>query len=181
MGAADWWWPCRSRGHRLVIQLFQRFPENVTEKGGKKEGRTMKELIFVLVAFWNTPATLDNGKCSACGRWHVTSTVVMAAISCCTAMYCGSGYYDDQGAFHALRPATRARSTGNAAVDTGLSYRASNELFQRFPENVTEKGGNGRPAHRNTAAAGGVHCGERGEFGARYPHAKSVSSLRYWT
>ena len=101
----------------------------------------MKELIFVLVAFWNTPVTLDNGKCSACGRWHVTSTVVMAAISSCTAMYCGSGYYDDQGAFHALRPATRARSTGNAAVDTGLSYRASNELFQRFPENVTEKGG----------------------------------------
>jgi hypothetical protein len=25
----------------------------------------MKELIWVLVAFWNTPATLDNGKCSA--------------------------------------------------------------------------------------------------------------------
>ena len=102
----------------------------------------MKELIFVLVAFWNTPATLDNGKCSACGRRHVISTVVMAAVSSCTAMYCGSGYYAEQGAFHAPRPATRARSTGNAAVDTGLSYRASNELFQRFPENVTEKGGN---------------------------------------
>jgi hypothetical protein len=29
-----------------------------------------------------------------------------------------------------------------AAVDTGLSYRASNELFRRFPENVAEKGGN---------------------------------------
>jgi hypothetical protein len=41
-----------------------------------------------------------------------------------------------------LRPATCARSTGNAAADTGLSYRASNELFQCFPENVTEKGGN---------------------------------------
>jgi hypothetical protein len=92
-----------------------------------------------------------------------------------------TGYYDEQGAFHALRPATRARSTGNAAVDTGLSYRASNELFQRFPENAAERGETGRPAHRNTAAAGGVHCGERGEFGARYPHAKSVSSLRYWT
>jgi hypothetical protein len=64
----------------------------------------MKELTLVLVAFWNTPAPLDNFKCSACGRWHVTSTVVMAAISSCTAMYCGSGYYDEQGAFHAPTP-----------------------------------------------------------------------------
>src|ERR1019366_8585102 len=54
--------------------------QSPAEARKKKEGRTMKELIFVLVAFWNTPATLDNGKCSACGRWHVTSTVVMAAI-----------------------------------------------------------------------------------------------------
>ena len=46
----------------------------------------------------------EGGKCSACGRWHVTSTVVMAAISNCTAMYCGSGYYDEQGAFHAPTP-----------------------------------------------------------------------------
>ena len=57
-------------------------------------------------------------------------------------------------------------------MDTGLSYRASNELFQRFPENVTEKGGNGRPAHRNTAAAGGVHCGERGEIRRALPTRK---------
>jgi hypothetical protein len=77
--------------------------QSPAEARKKKEGRTMKELLFVLVAFWNTPATLDNGKCSACGRWHVTSTVVMAAISSCTAMYCGSGYYDEQGAFHALQ------------------------------------------------------------------------------
>ena len=75
----------------------------------------MKELIFVLVAFWNTPVTLDNGKCSACGRWHVTSTVVMAAISSCTAMYCGSGYYDEQGAFHAPTPCNTCTQYGQCS------------------------------------------------------------------
>jgi hypothetical protein len=37
-------------------------------------------------------------------------------------------------------------------VDTGLSYRASNELFQRFPENLPKKAGNGRPPLRHNRA-----------------------------
>ena len=62
-----------------------------------------------------------------------------------------------------------------------LVIQSKQVAFSAFPRKRDGKGRKRPPAHRNTAAAGGVPCGERGEFGARYPHAKSVSSLRYWT
>ena len=94
------------------------------------------------------------------------STVVMAAVSSCTAMYCGSGYYAEQGAFHAPRPATRARSTGNAAVDTGLSYRAS--TFSAFSGKRTRKRRKRPPGAPQRGSHILTNTGLYGAAGGRY-------------
>src|ERR1035441_4028678 len=90
----------------------------------------------------------------------------MAAVSSCTAMYCGSGYYAEQGAFHAPRPATRARSTGNAAVDTGLSYRAS--TFSAFSGKRTRKRRKRPPGAQQRGSHILTNTGLYGAAGGRY-------------
>jgi hypothetical protein len=56
--------------------------------------------LLVFVAFLYTPAKLENGRCSACVHWGVTSIVKMDGMASCTAMASPSPYYDEQGKLH---------------------------------------------------------------------------------
>jgi len=56
----------------------------------------MTTLILAII-FWLTPATLQDGKCTACMRYGVKSTVWATSGTLCTLMGCSPGYYDENG------------------------------------------------------------------------------------
>ena len=69
--------------------------------------------LSLLYAFLSTPATLENGRCSACVRWHVTSTVTMSSDGMsCKLKYCGAGYYTENGTYVSASPCNTCTATG---------------------------------------------------------------------
>lgn len=57
------------------------------------------DAILLFLALMLAPATLDNGQCSTCKRFHVESKVTMSEMMSCTLLYCGGGetVYDEKG------------------------------------------------------------------------------------
>ena len=48
--------------------------------------------------------SLINGRCSVCMKLKLKSTVRCNGVSSCTVMYCGSGYFDENGDFNPPEP-----------------------------------------------------------------------------
>lgn len=61
------------------------------------EDRNIDNSIFISTE--NTAGLLVVGRCSVCMKENKESTVTCEAGFNCTAMYCGSGYYDKDGTF----------------------------------------------------------------------------------
>ncbi len=59
--------------------------------------------------------TLHEGKCSICEKAGVKSTVTMDGYSSCTAMYCGSGFYDEDGKFQAPKACNTCTTVGHCS------------------------------------------------------------------
>lgn len=60
-------------------------------------------------------AELVDGKCSICMREHRKSTVTMNPYGSSTLMYCGSGYYDEDGKFIPLPNCNTTIYTGRCS------------------------------------------------------------------
>lgn len=80
--------------HRATVQI----PDRVQAIEGTIEGPVASGIVLGPPS---AVGTLIDGKCSVCQKAGLKSTVVMDGGGSCTAMYCGSGYYDEDGKFHA--------------------------------------------------------------------------------
>ena len=59
----------------------------------------MITLALAIGLLWNQTATLHDGKCSVCERFHMISRVYMNGYLECTLMACAQGHYDKKGNF----------------------------------------------------------------------------------
>ncbi len=75
----------------------------------------MKLLLAVYIAFISTPATLHEGRCSACERWKVQSEVRMEMWITSTAMACGPGRYLKDGGYIPPVPCNTATQYGKCS------------------------------------------------------------------
>ena len=78
--------------------------------------------VAVLSAFLSDVGMLDAGRCGACKRWGVTSTVTMEATGACTAMFCGSGHYDENGKFQPAKPCNTCTFGGRCSRGHQVIY-----------------------------------------------------------
>jgi hypothetical protein len=71
--------------------------------------------VIAAISLLMQPATLEDGRCSVCKWLGLRSTVLMSAGMACTAMFCGSGYYDEDGRFHAPQPCNTCTRMGSCS------------------------------------------------------------------
>lgn len=71
--------------------------------------------LVAVLSIWFQTATLTEGKCSICQKLHIKSTVVMNAYGSCTLMFCGPGYYDEEGKYVAPKPCNTCAYEGNCS------------------------------------------------------------------
>lgn len=73
-----------------------------------------------------TVAEFVDGRCSLCIRFGNESTVRLDPYGNCTAMFCGTGHYDEKGKFHAPPECNTCRYTGACSrghvVTTSLKF-----------------------------------------------------------
>ncbi len=75
-------------------------------------------LILLLQSAINPQAevgTLVDGVCSVCKKANKKSIVRMEGYTACTAMFCGSGHYDEEGKFIAPEACNTCTSSGKCS------------------------------------------------------------------
>ncbi len=71
--------------------------------------------LFVLAALWFQYGILQDGRCSICKMLGIRSTVTMNVFGSCTAMFCGSGHYDEDGNFVPPKPCNTCTRNGRCS------------------------------------------------------------------
>ena len=81
---------------------------------GQQELLTSDQGIALEFSFQFT-ARLEEGRCDLCKRLGLRSTVTMDDWASCTAMLCGSGYYDESGVYHVAKPCNTCSMHGRCS------------------------------------------------------------------
>ena len=75
----------------------------------------MKTALLFAMLTWFQPGPLEEGRCSQCKRFGMTSTVTMEPFGTCTLMGCDPGHYDETGKFIPGVPCNSCYSHGRCS------------------------------------------------------------------
>jgi hypothetical protein len=82
--------------------------------------------ILVLSLLWSQPAYLENGKCSVCHRFGVTSTVTVNMTVTCTLMACSPSYYDTTGKYVYVPDCNTCSAAMRCSRGHAVNYKRGN-------------------------------------------------------